>query len=589
MQQLVQIQHTRYYIFETKEWVICTSGTSLPYSLVEYTIPGGRKIIALPNSYRIMYQLSDTLIGTSHELMCQEKKWRDSLIIGDEIDCQTHKGWVKAEIINIKCDITPRVLDVVPRGSATKNSIFVPMVSGFGYIHQDSRKFAKSCTHTPKITEQQLCQEKKIKQRIEQDRKKKEKWFNDWGKTHTKWKVFGKTNEFYNPLEYYITLRKNHTNWSDKAIIDLCIHDRKQNINMSYLSTLTTVKRLIFPMTIKDCDVCFKTKSYTVKDESIVMLNSDAICNIRVFEANKAVLLLRHSSIRIELKKIKGVHTLPDITYDNPLFPMVGMDDPFEIETDGKYATMDHIFITVDKYVKFCQISSIWAISMFPSCQSMLIAHHMGGTVHMVPLYNVERIFAIPHKIYKSLHEWMQDNKVQGPHHIATQFFRTLRKNPIKWTMNTIRALDQEINGCVSKALIPSSDISFLQMVYPMIHKKRFDVFYTPTTKPIKNGMYMFPIRIADGFCDIKIYNASDATLYDTGIGNFYIDFKKVDNYLTIDFIDCNNPLLQSSQQNLMIETDGDTIQYDQIFLNIDHCRVLNACLGDSFVYPIQA
>ena len=124
-------KHLKYYVFEQKEWVNCTPCDNLPYGIINYKLSNESKssknyIGALPNSYRLA---EDNF--PSDEEMENERKWREELNAGDELEYFHEDKWNVAKIHGIKADIIPRVFRLVHQGVSGS---MIPGNKMYGYI-----------------------------------------------------------------------------------------------------------------------------------------------------------------------------------------------------------------------------------------------------------------------------------------------------------------------------------------------------------------------------------------------------------------------------------------------------------------------
>ena len=144
---------------------------------------------------------------------------------------ETSDSWIKGKVCWTKADIVPGVMVIGPREH--------PNINSFGYFYKESRRFAKSCTYTEVMTQEELQQEEKDRLEIIKKIDEEKKIINELSikiglkccKKYLKFAYnctgFGKMS-YIDPIEYYKTLTKNPEEITKIRIAETLPQDERQ-------------------------------------------------------------------------------------------------------------------------------------------------------------------------------------------------------------------------------------------------------------------------------------------------------------------------------------------------------------------------
>ena len=231
-----KIEQLYYYMFDTCSWVKVTPLDRLPYNLCSYRIEekdDTQVVVTCRDSYRLSNVIPE---NTDHEEMLRQKKWRDKLVgKGKEFDFLTSNNqWKKGVVCWIKADIIPDVLHIGNRNNPCIS--FGNDVNG--YYYKESNRFAKSCTHTRIITQEELDEEKRqrdlLKQKIiEEDnmvtqlKKSLKMYVIKKYKSAAYGSMCGRVG-FIDTLPYYNNLKKCPFEITKQVIVELLEEEKKK-------------------------------------------------------------------------------------------------------------------------------------------------------------------------------------------------------------------------------------------------------------------------------------------------------------------------------------------------------------------------
>lgn len=390
------MSHKYYYDFDTEEWIKCYKLDRLPYGLITLQLDNGKTnnqcVVTCEDSYR----LADFPEEINSEFMLNEKKWRDEIVkAGAEFDWldenETSDCWVKGKVCWTKADIVPGVVLIGPREHPNLNS--------FGYFYKESKRFAKSCSYTRIITEEELLQEEEDRQQRIKKLDEEQKMINELSKKiglkcckkYIKYAYqclgFGKMS-YIDTIEYYKTLTKNPEEITKMRIAETLSEDERQKfLDTEYKSTIGLIG--LVSKLGENYDVVFDSGQQVPefnkwRDEHYVCLTgSDGIFDIVVHGANYAYLYCGDSDphneyerkIPLEKNESNNTFTFTDITLENPLF-LSASGSRLEIYTDGKIVTYKSIWIKYDKGRIINKFGNSYAISHFPKLDRILFNGH---------------------------------------------------------------------------------------------------------------------------------------------------------------------------------------------------------------------
>lgn len=166
-----RIEREYYGLNGTKKWTKCFSIDILPYNLMIYEteplqIKNKQNKIRKNNNkkenienYEIFEFVTsqDSIFFDKNIDHRKELEWRESLIIGDDIDfwSDAEGKWINARIEEFRNDIIDRVFKLVRRKS----------LDLLGFVHFQSKNIAKSGTHTEILSKEDLKEELKIEKK----------------------------------------------------------------------------------------------------------------------------------------------------------------------------------------------------------------------------------------------------------------------------------------------------------------------------------------------------------------------------------------------------------------------------------------
>lgn len=419
-----------YYDFDTQTWFRCYPQDRLPYGLCSFRLEGkdeSQSVVTCLDSYRLSKNIPK---HTDHDEMLAEKEWRDDMYNTGkayEFDWQLNDGtWVKGGIAWTKADIVPGVCMIGPRDH--------PNVNGWGYYYKESRRYAKACTHTPVIIQEELDEEKKkqeeAQERIKTRKRKVAEWKKKLRRLSPKEFVhlanqgsgFSGSIGFYDLLPYYLSLKRDPNETTVESILVRMSPEDTEMTRKSLkeIPTLTGLFEFVDQNSVKvkpkeeKYEVVFdagettpkETNHYAVRDQkgvkSFELNESDGFFDIRVYNATYCYLWISHNNYedrKIEMVPVKKLDselktvfsddlcqevlsyegdylTLEDITYDNPLFPSV-MGAQLRFFTDGDRVTYKNIWIAYEPRTLFTSFENMCAISHFPSKNTVLMLGHL--------------------------------------------------------------------------------------------------------------------------------------------------------------------------------------------------------------------
>jgi hypothetical protein len=395
-----------YYVFEEKRYVKCTPLNNLPYDLCSFQLdiqtPDNKVVITSNDSYKLKNYWKEYTnpndIEKKYRKMCQEKEWRDSIVKeGAEMDFLVEgKGWTKAKVCWPKADIISGVILVGPRAC--------PNMGSFGYFYKESRKFAKSCRYTRVIPLEELDREEREKQetrkRIKQQKLAAEEWKEKIGIKNVQENY--SATKFVDTIQHYKTLNKYDTPITLQHLLEIT-NDEKQAQNFREIDTKgepNGIERMGFVafQILKDRQVVYNIHKREIKeivsqdtkdiapdfnfDKCFRLVGSDGYSDIKVFNATYAYLVsgyisnVNESKTRIDFTRVGDSYTLPDITYENPLFAATS-GSSLVIYTDGTDIEYRYIFLDANVRTLWCDFGNGFAITHFPSLGRILFTGHV--------------------------------------------------------------------------------------------------------------------------------------------------------------------------------------------------------------------
>ena len=366
-----------YYNFDTKSWAKVIPLDSLPYGLCSYRIEGKddtQVIVTCQDSYRLASEIPE---NTDHEEMLQQKQWRNELVCnGKEFDFLTSKNeWQKGVVCWVKSDIIPGVLNI-----GNKNFHNIPFCTDInGYYYKESKKIAKSCTHSQIITQKQLIEDKKHKDNIKQQindednliielKQNLKMYVPTQFKTHAYNSSCGRTG-FIDTISYYNSLKKCPFEITKKVIVEFIEEDKKEEYfnkknNIENIGLLAFISEK-FKNKYSKYDVVYDSYQVEPKESAtdnylfpkyINLDKGDAFFDIQVHNASFAHLVVKlyrndYTKIKMTLNE-NNIFTFTDFTYCNPLFK-ASSGNIITIVTDGDKATYKNIWIDIKEVVVF--------------------------------------------------------------------------------------------------------------------------------------------------------------------------------------------------------------------------------------------
>ena len=360
-----------YYDFDLKRWRPCQIQSHLPYDLSTYRLLDHENevVVTCSDSYRLSAQ------NTEEELqrLEGERKWRRDIIQkGAELDFCSLEGWIKGWVVWTKSDIVPGVLCLCHR--KTRRLI--------GYYFHESKKLAKSSTHTHKFTEEELQNEKREEEAAEVRFQEREKTLKDFKSKIPRYSVKGYTIQFYNVLEYYKTLKRYP---KEVTVASIQEYMKKNNPSASWDPKFEKdpLYRCFgaFVSYAQDFDVVFTSVKETLDKETSTheFGKGDAYFGIEIHNATYAKLRIgRSDPVPVfELdQSSNGNFTFADFTYENPLFPGTS-GDRFYWETDGDRITYKIITIQNGPRSMMADLENKHALSRMPSRKRWLLTGHL--------------------------------------------------------------------------------------------------------------------------------------------------------------------------------------------------------------------
>lgn len=387
-----------YFDFNDNTWLQCKPIGKLPYNLCKYKFENSDStFITCNDSYRLTNNLDNIL---SNNEMYKEKEWRDNIVKNnEEIDLYSDGEWHKMIVAWIKADIIPDVLHLKKRRN--KSNLC-------GYFYKESKNLAKSCTHTPAITEEELQKEKEIDEKAIKYREEKHKKFDEIEKSLIMYKIkeeyyprYSSTIKdffFYDTLPYYQTLKLNN----DKKLIpkEEFKGPVKYEDYLTYDNPTKCMALLAFHLNKKTADIVSIEDEYDIKNSCIALKkNYDAFCNIKIYNATYAK--LKSDNVNIDFDIIDSsddnkIFGFKDINEANPIFNSVLTDNLF-IETDGDKVKFDGILMDPISrlIIKCCQN---FTVIHFPS-KNFVLLHNTFIWCSMT--FNYERLEETTNSSYR--------------------------------------------------------------------------------------------------------------------------------------------------------------------------------------------
>jgi hypothetical protein len=242
-----------FYIFDDNVWKKCKNVDRLPYDLTIFQLEDGMEIPTCKDSFRILSEedYNNKNIPSQKELQ-EEIEWRSQIVEQDEIDFLLNKDWVKAYVSWKKSDIIPNVWNIYHRKST----------DWIGYFYYESKRIAKSSTHTPKISVEELLKEKEEKECIEKEKKENEEKYasilNSLRTFKPKDSKLKCLFEEYKPkymLDYYLKLNIRDT-LPDEEIKNKMFEEKLIENDSKKFGKYTQFDKTYLSMIILGCDGC---------------------------------------------------------------------------------------------------------------------------------------------------------------------------------------------------------------------------------------------------------------------------------------------------------------------------------------------
>lgn len=398
-----------YYVFELKKHVKCTPLNYLPYGLCSFKLdmetPENKVVITCNSSYRLKdyepKEITDTQkMDKRYKRMWKEKEWRDSIVKdGAEMDYFDNKKecWIKAKVCWVKADIIPGVMLIGPREC--------PGMS-IGYFFKESTALEKSCTHTEPIPQEKLDEEVRqkleTKARIKRQKMQAREWMEKIGMKNVK-QYNSSSTKFVDTIQCYNSLNKYNTPITLKHLLEITEDEeqREKYINVdNYDNRQGSIEGFGFVAfeTLKNYQVVYNIHKREIRDivsqyvkdidsgrtfhKSFGLRGADAYSDIKVYNATYAYLISggicneKEYNTRVDFSRVDMYFTLPDITYENPLFSSCS-GASLEIYTDGTDIEYRYIFLDANTRTLFGDFGNGFAISHFPSLNRMLFTGHV--------------------------------------------------------------------------------------------------------------------------------------------------------------------------------------------------------------------
>jgi hypothetical protein len=242
-----------FYIFDDNVWKKCKNIDSLPYDLIIFQLEDGTEIQTCKDSFRIVSEedYKNKNIPFQKELQ-EEIEWRLQIVEQDEIDFLLNDNWVKAYVFWKKSDIIPNVWNIYHRKST----------DWIGYFYYESKRIAKSSTHTPKISVEELLKEKEEKEKKERiEKENEEKYASILNSLRTFKPKDSKLKclfEEYKPkymLDHYLNLDIRDT-LPDEEIKNKMIEGKLIENDSKKFEKYTQFDKTYLSMIILGCDGC---------------------------------------------------------------------------------------------------------------------------------------------------------------------------------------------------------------------------------------------------------------------------------------------------------------------------------------------
>ena len=325
------IDNLHYYDFGSKKWIPCKIFEYLPYNLAMYEFKN-KLIVTSTDSYRLSVDPTNVTIDFE-----AEAKWRNEIVLkGAELDVYDvkQKKWKKGLVRWTKADIVEGIILIGPR--------LYDESCPQGYYYKESSNLAKSCTYTDPISQDVLDKEIEAKKMCDENNQKCETWKRQF-------KVLAvnglKRCSFYDIRPFYQQLTK----YPDAITLDIV----QALINEKIDETQDLAILWMFMRKDKKYQICFKHFEEPITNYKYHTLKfiGDAVANIQIYNATYAKYYPSGDFSEwlqsIDLVKREGHFTLPEVTYNNPLFKSIF--GAHIIETDGNRIEYDQIYLDPDE------------------------------------------------------------------------------------------------------------------------------------------------------------------------------------------------------------------------------------------------
>jgi len=315
-----------------------------------------------------------------------------------ELDFANGKSvWIKAEVAWPKSDIVPGVLLISERKNRAKT---------LGYYYMESKRLAKSCTHTTPLTQEELdkelAEEIKWKNYFENQNKQIETLQNNLPylveeqyKMHVNYSGLGGRNGFFDMRKFYQSLKIYPNEITKELIKENLPADKLESYKLDDLNKeqYPLVATLIFDK--EDWDGFWTNNSKEISDGKIILTSemvADAFFNIKIFGGTWGKIIMCNSqegNKEIQMDLIQEVDqtylTFPDINIHNPLFKSFG-GSSIRIETDGKSYSICQMILNTEPRRLMVKLGNSYAVSWFESKNKVLLLGHMWRQSNIYPI-----------------------------------------------------------------------------------------------------------------------------------------------------------------------------------------------------------
>ncbi len=368
-----------YFDFGRSAWRKVVPLDNLPYNLCSYRFVDddqdndGKCVVTCHDSYRLT---TDPDNEPSPDALQAQRTWRDAIVKKDaEFEYLNVKNETvqRAKVCWTKADIIPGVVVCGPRE--------FPNMNGFGYIYKESRRFAKTGTHLPLLTEEDLEKERNEEEEADRRREAFQQRVESVKRTYMKrytLKVPTKPRHvanmyvrshdgFCDTLPYFQTLRpyphEITVAWIENKMRERGETDYKWNPNIS------THHCIMASILLEDepYDWCFATHTDHIESYNALQ-GADCYFDVRVTGGTYCRLHCGDSDDEgnygrdFDFVKDGDTWTLPDVTIANPLFAATA-GSTLRIETDGDTLTYKKGFIQFDISRIFSRVQTGWSVS----------------------------------------------------------------------------------------------------------------------------------------------------------------------------------------------------------------------------------